>query len=342
MATSVSCLCGGVALSVHLDPFTDHAQLQLCHCNNCRSVTGLLCTSYYLMQHEPTPVGQLQEYQESPHVSRFFCRTCGAHAFVKAGDKFFVASGLLAAENVPPVKSMQHWKVDDADGGLGKFLPGETTNVSCRLNVLTEEGRTVIKIPAQLIQLSQYGLDAQCHCGGIKFHLTRPNASSFRASSPWPDLLVPYHSDSAENPGNIKWWLQGDNTKYLAGTCACPSCRLASGFPIQAWAFVPKSNILQSDGLQLRFSEGTLRQYLSSPGVYREFCGRCGATAFWHNDERPELIDVSVGLLRGSDALAQDWFVWATRRVSFSEMAIQRDLVHLLEQGLNRSAHHDV
>jgi hypothetical protein len=37
------------------------------------------------------------------------------------------------------------------------------------------------------------------------------------------------------------------------GTCVCNSCRLSSGFPIQTWAFVPKSNIFNADGSPLVF-----------------------------------------------------------------------------------------
>lgn len=335
MAASITCLCGGVALSVHLHPSANHSQLELCHCKSCRSVTGLMCTSYYLLQYKPA-LHQLQEYRESPQLSRFFCATCGCHIFARSGEQYLVASGTLVAENAPPVQSIKHWKVDDTqDGGLSRFFPGPTTNVDCRLNAVARGDTAVNEELSESLNTSTSSdeLHARCHCGGIEFFLTRPDKSSFQASSPWPDLLVPYHSESAENLDNIKWWLRAGDTKYLAGTCACPSCRLSSGFPIQAWAFVPKSNIFHAGYLPLRFNQGTVQQYISSPGVYREFCGRCGATVFWHNDGRPTLIDVSVGLLRGAGTRALSWLDWAPDRISFSEMAIQKDLVGLLEKG---------
>lgn len=343
MATSVACLCGGVALSVQLDPSTDHSQLQLCHCHNCRAVTGLLCSSYYLMQHEPPTLEGLCRYRESPYVSRFFCETCGAHVFAQAepSGQYLVASGVLVAEDAPPVKSVQHWKIDDTgDGGLSTFLPGwPSTETSCRLMALVEvpdnDSRKAQPGSSESSESkAQNELSAQCHCGGVEFYITPPDASSHQAQSPWSDLLVPYHSGSSDNPEDVKWWLRGGNTKYLAGACACTSCRLGSGFPIQAWAFIPKSNMFHAGRSPLRFDHGTMRQYNSSQGVYREFCSHCGATVFWHCDERPSLIDVSVGLLQSDKARAEDWLEWATGRVSFAELAVQTDLIELLVDGL--------
>lgn len=83
------------------------------------------------------------------------------------------------------------------------------------------------------------------------------------------------------------------------------------------------------------FSLGRLRQYESSPGIFREFCSICGATVFWHCEERPDLIDVSVGLLRSeSGARAENWLEWETDRVSFKEDALDQGLMAALELGL--------
>ncbi|KAJ5166650.1 uncharacterized protein N7482_005431 [Penicillium canariense] len=350
MAISVTCLCGDVALSVQLDPTTDHTQLQLCHCNSCRAVTGLLCSSYYLMQDEPPALNQLQEYQESPHVSRFFCKNCGAHVFAmsKPSGRYLVASGVLVEEDAPAVRSIQHWKTGDTgDGGLSAYLPGwPSTDLSCRLEALSgspEQSHSARRhTPPEMLDGSQNPnkLQARCHCGGIEFYVTPPDASSTQAWSQWCDLLVPYNSGHADldNEADVKWFLRAENTKYLAGTCACTSCRLNSGFPIQVWAFIPKSNLFQVDGSPLTFDRGTMRQYRSSPGVYREFCNRCGAMVFWHNDGRPTLIDVSAGLIQGGTARSEELLDWATGRVSFGEMAVQKDLVKLLEDGMQQYA----
>lgn len=180
-------------------------------------------------------------------------------------------------------------------------------------------------------------LSARCHCGGVDFSIIRPNAASKQCVSPWPDLLVPYHSSSSENPQDIKWWLRADESKYLAGTCACRSCRLGSGSPIQSWAFIPKANIFQEDGGPLTYNMGTLTQFQSSNDCLREFCHVCGATVFWHCHERPDIVDVSVGLLRAEEgSRAETWLQWWTDRVSFMEDAIDQGLVRQLERGLKK------
>lgn len=343
MATSIHCLCKNIALSVQLDPATDHTQLQLCHCHSCRALTGLLCSSYYLLQHELPSLDGLRKYQESPYVSRFFCKACGAHVFaqVEPSKKCLVASGLLVAGDAPSVHSIQHWKTDDTgDGGLSKFLQGPlSTGAACRLVALSGVPDKVMN-SAQKTSSSEGSapepqkLSGHCHCGGVQLYITPPDASSLQARSPWCDLLVPYHSGSSENTHDVKWWLREGNTKYLAGTCACNSCRLGSGFPIQTWAFIPKSNIQNGDHSPLSFSRGTMQRYYSSPGVYREFCSGCGATVFWHCDQRPSLVDVSVGLLQSDGVRAERWLEWATGRVSFAELAVQQDLIEKLEKGL--------
>lgn len=337
MATSVACLCGNIQLPIQLDTSIDQTKLQLCHCRECRRNVGQLYSSYHVLQHEPTFNG-LREYQQSAHISRFFCEICGAHAFAhsKTNGEFLVASGLLTTKI--PVQKIEHWQISDTgDGGLGVYLDGtQSTSTGCRLDVSRDPEISKESKTPGINDDKKQNLHAQCICGGIDFYITKPDASSSQATSPWADLLVPYFTGSGANPEDVKWWLRDGGTKYLAGTCACNTCRLSCGFPIQTWAFVPKSNILNEDGSPLEFGRGSMRRHNSSPGVYREFCGSCGATAFWHCDERPLLIDVSVGLLQANGARAEDWLDWAPNRVSFAEMAVQYDLIQRLEDGVKR------
>ncbi|PWY69567.1 DUF636 domain protein, partial [Aspergillus heteromorphus CBS 117.55] len=301
----------------------------------------MLCSTYYPLREQPRTLDGLREYHEADCIARYFCRTCGAHVFAhsKHTGQYFVAAGLLV-EGPPQAQSIRHWRAAETrDGGLTSFLPGEMdTSSACWLRAVPSNQGSLSDVGhEQHTFRSSDELLARCHCGGVEFYITRPDSSSSVPTSPWPDLLAPYHSQSSENPEDVKWWLQDGNTRYLAGTCACPSCRLASGFPIQPWAFVPKSNLYNTPGrqAQLEFGTGTMRQYNSSPGVYREFCNRCGASIFWHDEERPLLIDVSVGLLRAEEgSKAERWLKWAMQRVSFTEMALDRPLIHRLQRGL--------
>jgi hypothetical protein len=80
----------------------------------------------------------------------------------------------------------------------------------------------------------------------------------------------------------------------------------------------------------------SLKEYNSSPGCYRGFCGICSATIFWRSDERPYLIDVSVGILRAPEgSRAESWLQWWTDRVSFIEAAVDHALACKLENGLH-------
>ncbi|KAI1662476.1 Mss4-like protein [Daldinia decipiens] len=217
-------------------------------------------------------------------------------------------------------------------------------------------------------------LEAHCHCKTVRFYITRPDASSRLPRSGFSDLIVPGATsprEAVDNPRDEKWWLRPqsqdnpDLTRYMAGTCACQSCQLAAGFEIQTWAFVPRSNIFFqppaaaasssssssfSDALPLDFptlrqTYSPLRTYESSPGVFREFCPRCGASVFWHDRWRPGLIDVSVGLLTADEgARAESWLDWWRGRVSFQEDAGNgrvggvarwgKDVVETLAEGL--------
>ncbi|KAH6628750.1 hypothetical protein F5144DRAFT_323792 [Chaetomium tenue] len=170
------------------------------------------------------------------------------------------------------------------------------------------------------------------------------------------------HTNTEANSSSILSPPQANNAhahipyRYLAGTCACQPCRLTSGFEIQTWAFIPRRNIAirgsssssssvpaapsplfpppspPPSGLNhatyqpLDFSHlpagVPLKEYDSSPGRAREFCAVCGATVFWHDTFRPDLIDVSAGLFRAEEgARAEHWLEWWTERVSFSEEA---------------------
>ncbi|KAK1138976.1 hypothetical protein N8T08_001620 [Aspergillus melleus] len=340
MAGRISCLCNEVTQEVVLGPSSGRSTLELCHCTTCRAVTGQLYSSYYTLHTWPANLDSLGEYHESPCISRYFCKTCGAHVFArqKHTEQYYVAAGLWE-EYPPPFQSIRHWQVQDTrDGGMSSFLDAETgvTSPDCYLHADThcQQGRERRRKAEEWTE-DDRRLPAGCHCGGVEFYVTSPDPSSNDAFSPWPDLLVPYYSSSSENTEDVKWWLRDGGKRYLAGTCACRSCRLASGFPIQTWAFITKSNLQNADGTALSFGLGTMRQYESSPGVYRDFCGRCGATVFWHCEVRPLLIDVSVGLLQAkSGARAEGWLEWHTGRASFSEMAVDSKLIHQLEEGL--------
>ena len=341
-ALKFSCGCCQVSGSVTFPSSALPLPISLCHCGSCRHSTGQLCTSVASLPEKSVSLfvsGKLKEYESCLHMTRFFCEHCGASIYGgnSAQDIAIIYTGVLE-DPKGLIKLQNHEHVADTkDGGLSIWLPNvpiwEDQPRKSQPKPLTSRTEQNYS----MVGKTDYSLSLQCHCscGGVGFCITRPDQHSADFSCPWPDLIVPYHSTSPLNTEDAKWWLCQKNTKYLAGTCACKSCRLISGSDIQAWAFVPRSNIFQLDGKSLDFTMGTLKQYSSSEGVYREFCGTCGATVFWHCDERPDLIDVSVGLLNADcGARVESWLSWWTERVSFEEDANNKEMISSLSIGI--------
>jgi hypothetical protein len=397
----MTCHCRATAQTLALPASrtqqTKHAtssfnSLALCHCSTCRHVTGQLCASYLPIT-KPS-VSKTMAYATSATTTVYFCMTCGCHVFRSTttpesdgdGGVWEVATGVLASgfdgknsgEDENDDEEREEFKVDGhvnvedtGDGGLSIYLQeidGHPTKLHRRdhpaaahsfSSLWTLDDRTLEPAASQTRDAPE--VQASCHCGLVRFHITRPNQASLAPSSDFPDLMIPYISEDPriKNPDGEKWWLRANETetktRFLAGTCACRSCRLVSGFEIQAWTFVPRSNIFFHRGtdqvMPLDFEKvheaGVIQGYESSEGVIREFCPACGATVFWHDKWRPELIDVSVGLLCAPEgARAERWLEWWTKRVSFSEdAALERQggparlavsLISSLESGVTK------
>ncbi|KAJ4269959.1 hypothetical protein NW762_001630 [Fusarium torreyae] len=349
----ISCLCGSVSTKVDSQTSTSDSTIDvsLCHCNDCRHTTGLLCTSYFPIE-KPDLSENLNVFKGSDGSYRHFCSTCGCHIYrsVKGDDgdvTWGVATGVVTSSDSKSekVRFTTHTYIEDTvDGGASIWLPLDGQQSSSRSNHLTQKSTS---------------LNACCACGGVELLITRPNEASRSPQRGHTDLMYPYCSTDesiTKNPSDEKWWIQGD--KYLAGTCACESCRLASGFEIQTWAFMPLTNISilthesPGTGVPLDFGNlpaGTLKGYQSSRVAVRHFCGVCGATVFWREISDPSVVDVSVGLLRADEgARAESWLRWWTERISFSEevqthrsgsfAAAAQSLIDNLSSGLKTSS----
>ncbi|CCC08696.1 hypothetical protein SMACR_06832 [Sordaria macrospora] len=269
-----------------------------------------------------------------------------------------VATGVItSSENDNPNHRIQwqHQKADDTkDLGLSLWLPSASNSTSTSTSNI---GQKATKIPDIITVPNTRNtkdlnniFPAACHCKRISFHLTRPSQASILPHRGYPDAMYSYAAEPerlTSNPHDEKWWLRGPEpqctsstssrtpplgvesitsfTRYFTGACVCKSCRLASGFEIQCWAFVPRCNIQFASVVEgtLDFDAlppGLLKRYESSPGVWREFCPTCGATVFYHAEKAKDVIDVSVGLFDGDrGARAEDWLEWGRERVSYAE-----------------------
>ena len=374
--------------------------LTLCHCNVCRHQTGLLAASYVTLpkSQEGFEVhGATTSYRASEAITRFFCSICGSNVYVEEHDfdDVSLCSGVVAHNEGGTISQLQNqiFVSDTKDGGMSVWLPtisgwegfsNKSKSIDCSSfrspasHYAEDEAGGASKAINNDSKVSATELQCHCHCQRVQFKITRPNEQSRQCHSPFPDLLVPYISSDPQtiaNEEDIKWWLPSTShqesssaaapppTKYLAGLCACTTCRKTSGFDIQAWAFIPTANLLSTDkdNSPLDFTNTTtsipnLSKYTSSNNTHRHFCTHCGATIFWRNETRPHLIDVSAGLLSASASAADDddkaagtgaegekgkrgvraesWLEWWTERISFEEEAPNRALIESVKDGL--------
>ena len=332
----IACLCQQVRGQIRFRS-PDHLRpVSVCHCTFCRRTSGALCTttiSTLAISFQVQFDGTLLRYNASNSIILFFCPTCGS-SLMRKGPKgeTVVHTGVIQDPEETLQVQSQCCISETIDGGLGEWLdvPASQQQDAC----ICPKGFTAQKEPVSEPH-SDSTMQAFCHCKGISLSITPPSEVSTQLSSPCPDLIVPFHSGSPNNDESAKWWLRANGTRYFAGCCACRSCRLASGNDVQSWAFIPKVNIRAIDGSPVDYSTGTLKEYESSQGVYRNFCGTCGATIFWHDLTRPDLIDVSAGLINGRNgARAEEMLEWATQRVSFEEEAQNKELMAMIGAGL--------
>jgi hypothetical protein len=352
MATEVkaSCHCGINTFRVRFDQNLIPFSSELCHCNTCRHVTGEMAFYHVPIQGRPLvgSIGNtlveerdLNGYRVSPDVVRYLCGRCSAKMFMcKNETDWYVSGGVLErTEGIMKLGCHVH-VAETKDGGIADQLP--TVDGVDLPRYSAQEGSEELPMGWRSDSLKSRQeskgmkcLNAYCQCGAIKIYITRPDELSLKPTAPYPHVICPVHNrlSTIHNIKDEKWWLADYGpilpTKYLASHCVCIPCRRESGFDIQSWVFASRTNVfnagsktpinLSGDGIGCRPKD--LKQYLASPGRYNEFCGKCGATVFWWQDERPDVIDISVGLLdQDQDGVrAEEWLKWHKERVGFAE-----------------------
>ena len=80
-----------------------------------------------------------------------------------------------------------------------------------------------------------------------------------------------------------------------ANHCHCESCRRATSSPVTSFFTVRAADV--------EFEGESLREYLSSPGHRRGFCGNCGAPLSYVSDNRPGEIDLYLMTLDNPSAV---------------------------------------
>jgi len=84
--------------------------------------------------------------------------------------------------------------------------------------------------------------------------------------------------------------------------CHCESCRRAAGAHAVAWLTVGIATF--------EYTAARPLGYASSPGVLREFCGRCGTPLTYRSAQRAGEVDVGLATLDASAGLAPVDHIW--------------------------------
>lgn len=225
----------------------------ICHCNDCRHVTGALWGSFVVVPANDVPdFSSLTAYQSSKEMRRYFCPRCGATVGNIEPREFEFATGLLlhgADGNL--LNRVQMHVASREDGGASIWMPDELYHRPLKRLSRGRDSEqitndTLESMMKQVNCSTDERLDASCHCGAVQFYVKRPEAK-------------------APNPRTSK-------SKYQAAPCPCQSCRLTSGSEWMGWCYVHPLSIRSLDGAPFDINHPSLTHYSSSPSVDRTFC----------------------------------------------------------------------
>ncbi|KAI1307105.1 Mss4-like protein [Xylaria venustula] len=347
---TAQCLCKSQTFTAHIPRSAFPLSAIYCHCTSCRRATGALYSTYVPWPGDGHAIGasSLQRYVFAGSVTLLFCSVCGSAMFAEtvadtggssggsSPPQYGVQTGVLA--NIPDIPGAvvniaHHVFVDDTlDGGATPWLRDVNADGSQpRLWRGSRGGEEISSsspldspLSRQTEEEEEEEIPIRCHCGGVDLILRHPVAEY--ATMPRSEL---------------PWFVDPVSKKSLGGFDACDSCRLSSGADIFHWTFAllrhlsfPKASSSPSSSASSSSTEfpsssielktavdtappdrdsrwGTLTFYGSSPDVQRYFCSRCSACVFYAADDRPELVDVAIGLLGSkSGARAEGFLSW--------------------------------
>ncbi|KAJ4332095.1 hypothetical protein N0V87_008656 [Didymella glomerata] len=328
------CLCKANTFTAQVTRSKLPLPASICHCWSCRHVTGALYASSVRWP-EPranVDVSKLKAYSFTPRVNLLFCPTCSTPMFWEMlnepGKPLGALTGTLTNHEVTPIKFIEQGYVGDTiDGGASVWLQNANGDGSrCRRFRSEEEGADPHDaLPAgwppasELIGFEEKTGDSvpiRCRCKGV-------------------DLILHRGDYTGVQMENLPWNVDPDTQKLSAVFCGCDSCRLQGGIDLWYWAYFDMKHLSAACGVTLfpkskhelkAFIDrkdpavGSLAYYASATraGVLRFFCRTCSATVFFAEDGRPELLDVSVGLLDAPDgARAEGFLSWSFGEIDF-------------------------
>ena len=105
--------------------------------------------------------------------------------------------------------------------------------------------------------------------------------------------------------GAIRYHINGEFRSLC--NCHCRSCRLATGAPFVAWGTVNRNSFSITDG--------ELQTIVSSPGVRRGFCGKCGTSLTYSHEKHPKEIDICLVTVKDAPVLRPEFHLWVSEKL---------------------------
>ena len=333
------CSCGSVHLKLEVPTAKLPLRVHTCSCTICRYTHGTMCIFHFIVpdtiQPEfiaPSSKDNLTGYKHATSKSeRFFCSKCGCHigdCSMDDNQQWNFASSIFTDHSEDVFQIKINCLTDCAPGGsVADWLPRIGDRELTTWNPAADDPEWDLSVAESKKEFDADGnerLRAQCHCGGVSFTIPRPTLAGIK-----------------DDPYIKKWISPEDPNKWDAMIDVCNDCRLVDGTHFAAWTFVPGQRLEPPMKHDLSNYQA-MKVYHSSPGVYRGFCGTCGATVAYSCDERAPtdkqaVVDISIGILRApNDVFAQDWLTWRTSRVGWKDAGMKYDPVFVksLEEGL--------
>ncbi len=111
--------------------------------------------------------------------------------------------------------------------------------------------------------------------------------------------------------GEIRYEYRGAPLKVLH--CHCESCRRHASAPVATFVCLERATF--------RYTHGEPAAYISSPGVTRTHCSRCGSPMTYESARNPQQVDIYIGTLDDPAAIAPAYHVHAEEQLPWFEIA---------------------
>ena len=113
--------------------------------------------------------------------------------------------------------------------------------------------------------------------------------------------------------GDVRFEISGLLTQ--ASHCHCSMCRKAHGAAFGTYAAAKAAEFRVVAGSE------RIQRYQSSPGIVRTFCVRCGSTLPGWQESKPDVVDVTLGVIDGDPGVRPQSHIYVGSKAPWYEIA---------------------